>query len=120
MLKNHFSDMTTVAELNGKRHDPLPETESWIYLVQYYSGNEAWECFTTNHMLFYSQHYSYRIVHQSMGRIDRMTTTYEDLFYHFLISDSELDRGISRAYATKKRFNEKNLTFYKTQKQQRL
>mgnify|MGYP001206385677 CR=1 FL=1 len=120
LLKNHFSDMTTVAELNGKRHDPLPETESWIYLVQYYSGNEAWECFTTNHMLFYSQHYSYRIVHQSMGRIDRMTTTYEDLFYHFLISDSELDRGISRAYATKKRFNEKNLTFYKTQKQQRL
>lgn len=120
LLKNHFSYVTTVAELNGKRHDPLPETDSWIYLVQYYSGNEAWECFTTNHMLFYSQHYSYRVVHQSMGRIDRMTTTYKDLFYHFLISDSELDRGISRAYTTKKRFNEKNLTFYKAQKQQLL
>ena len=110
-IKEHFSGKTKVSEYNGHKHDPVPETKKWMYLVQYNSGNEAWECFTTNHMAFYSLNYSYRITTQAMGRIDRLTTTFDDLYYYRFVSESSVDKGILEAYGNKKTFNEKGIKF---------
>ena len=99
----------TYAEHNGFRHQEIPSTDSWVYLVQYASGSEGWECFDTNHMLFYSLNYSYRTIEQSMGRINRKNTKFTDLYYYFLVSKSPIDRAVSEAYTKKKRFNQKTL-----------
>lgn len=109
ILKQDFAELTTVAEYNGKKHEDVPETESWVYLVQYTSGNEAWECFTTNHMAFYSMNYSYRVTIQSMGRINRLNTPFDQLFYYRLMSESYLDKMILKAFNNKKKFNIRNL-----------
>jgi hypothetical protein len=103
---------TTVAQLNGYRHDELPSTNDWVYLVQYMSGNEAWECFSTNHMAFYSLNYSYRISTQAMGRIDRLTTPYNNLYYYRLLSRSFVDNLIVKAYKSKKNFNQNTLKVF--------
>lgn len=108
-LISAFSGVCDVAQHNGHSHDQIPETDSWVYLVQYMSGNEAWECFETNHMLFFSQNYSYRILRQAMGRINRLTTTYEELYYYHLVSTHKLDVAISKALESKKDFNENDL-----------
>lgn len=108
LLRDLFSD-TIVAEHNGHKHDPLPEGDRWVYLVQYLSGNEAWECFTTNRMLFFSLNYSHRITKQAKGRIDRNNTTFSDLHYYILLSKSQLDLAILRAQKQKRKFNEKEL-----------
>jgi hypothetical protein len=110
MIKEAF-DPKLVFEYNGDVHDPLPKTREWLYLVQYLSGSEAWECFTTNHMVFYSLNYSYRITKQAMGRINRMTTPYVDLYYYRFISKSSVDRAIIQAFNNKKRFNDRGLRF---------
>lgn len=105
LMKFWFKDKTFVAEYNGFRHDPLPEGDDWLYIVQYHSGSEAWECFTTNHMAFYSLNYSYRQMHQSRGRIDRHNTHYVDLYYYELVSDSYVDLSIQEAFNKKQDFN---------------
>lgn len=110
-LKKKFTGITTVAEYNGHKHESLPTGLSWVYLVQYTSGNEAWECFTTQHMLFYSANYSYRVTTQAMGRINRMTTTFEKLYYYKLVSKSRIDQGVMNAFANGKDFNERTLTY---------
>ena len=96
-----------VKEWNGQKHDSLPEGDSWVYLVQYTAGNEGWECTTTDTELFFSLNYSYKISHQSRGRIDRMNTPYVDLNYYTLRSISGIDTAIQKSLATKKQFNEK-------------
>jgi hypothetical protein len=109
-LKEAFNGLDiVVAEHNGHRHDPLPTGDNWVYLVQYMSGNEAWECHTTNYMVFFSLNYSYRITVQSMGRINRLNTPYEDLYYFRLVSDHKLDKSIDSALSKKKNFNIKSL-----------
>lgn len=92
-------------EWNGKKHEDIPDSDTWIYLVQYTAGAEGWNCTTTCDMLFYSLNYSYKIKEQSEGRIDRMNTPYIDLNYYYLISKSKLDKGIQQSLDKKKRFN---------------
>jgi hypothetical protein len=96
-----------IAEWNGQKHQEIPDTEKWIYLVQYTAGSEGWNCTTTDTMVFYSLPYSWKVFHQSKGRIDRLNTKYVDLFYYILRSGSPIDRAIWKTLMTKKSFNEK-------------
>ena len=102
-----YENGATVAEWNGHVHQPIPDTESWIYLVQYTAGCEGWNCTKTNCIVFYSQNYSYKVLAQAAGRIDRLNTPYKDLYYYHLKTRSGIDLAISKAIKDKKQFNER-------------
>ena len=107
ILKNlYYGDGVEVAEYNGHRHDPLPEGDRWIYLVNYSAGNAGWNCITTDTVIFFSQNYSYKVMKQASGRIDRLNTPYKNLYYYHLKSRSGIDLAISKALSNKKKFNE--------------
>ena len=98
---------TIVAEYNGHKHDKLPSSSRWVYLVQYTAGAEGWNCTTTDTIIFYSQNYSYRILKQSSGRIDRMNTPFSDLYYYHLRSRAPIDLAIYDCLKRKKSFQER-------------
>lgn len=91
---------------NGHAHEEIPNKDKWLYLVQYTSGAEGWNCITTNTMMFYSLNYSYKIMEQSEGRIDRLNTKYSDLEYYYLTTKSGIEKDVYKAIKTKKKFNE--------------
>lgn len=92
-------------EWNGHKHELIPKSKEWIYLVQYTAGAEGWNCIDTNAIIFYSQNYSYKIMVQSAGRIDRLNTPFKDLYYYHIRSKAPIDLAIARAIQTKKNFN---------------
>lgn len=107
LLNLGYAEGTQIAEWTGHKHEPIPESEKWVYLVNYASGAEGFCCISTNVIIFYSQTYSYKTLLQAAGRVDRLNTKFIDLYYYHLKSRSGIDLAISKALKEKKVFNER-------------
>jgi hypothetical protein len=106
LLNIGYEEDTEVAEWSGHAHQPIPTGDKWVYLVQYVAGCEGWNTVTTDTIIFYSQNYSYKVLTQAAGRIDRLNTKFIDLYYYHLKSRSGIDLAITKAIKEKRVFNE--------------
>lgn len=105
-----LKEWVEVAEWNGHIKQKVPPADQkWVYLVQYQSGAEGWNCTSTDAMILYSLTYSYKNHVQSMGRIDRLDTKFSDLYYYVLTTSAPIDRMILGALRSKKTFNERKV-----------
>lgn len=110
LLKEHLSKefpFIPIREWNGHKHEEIYYGPEWFYLVQYNAGCEGWNCIKSNQMIFFSQNYSYKMMKQAAGRIDRINTQYQQLYYYYLRSSAPIDMAIKRAFKNKKDFNER-------------
>jgi superfamily II DNA or RNA helicase len=106
-LRTLGGDGISIAEWNGHRHEEIPNTDRWVYLVQYVAGAEGWNCIATDAVCFYSLTYSYKNFMQAQGRIDRLNTSFLKLFYYVLLSKSQIDQAVSKTLDGKQLFNER-------------
>lgn len=102
----YYGPDVDVAEWNGHAHMPVPVSDRWVYLVQYTAGCEGWNCVKTDTIVFYSQNYSYKVMAQAAGRIDRLNSPFGILYYYHLKTRSGIDLAISKALSEKRKFNE--------------
>lgn len=110
LLNLYYGEDVEIAEWSGHAHQPVPEGDRWVYICQYTSACEGWNCITTDTIVFFSQNYSYKVLQQAIGRIDRLNTPYTDLYYYHIRSRSGIDLAIHKALKTKKKFNERKFT----------
>lgn len=106
-LLRTLADEVPLAEWNGHKHQEIPKTDKWVFLVQYVAGAEGWNCIETDAMVFYSLTNSYKNFHQAQGRIDRMNTKFIELFYYIFVSNSSIDKANRKNLAEKRDFNER-------------
>ena len=108
MISNHDGNSKAfeVAEWSEHANNPVPKTKRKVYMMQYTAGCEGWNSIKTDTIIFYSQNYSYKVVTQAAGRIDRLNTPFKDLYYYHLKSRSGIDLAISKALQEKKKFYE--------------
>ena len=111
ILRTLKDEKICVLEWNGHKKDELPvgPEYDWVYLVQYVSGAEGWNCTDTNAMVLYSLPASYKNFMQAQGRIDRLNREDgdNDLYYYILTSSSITDKAVKASLQGKKNFNER-------------
>lgn len=105
-LRSLSESSACVREWNGHKHEEIPDTDQWVYLVQYVAGAEGWNCTSTDAMVLYSLPYSYKIWEQAFGRIDRLDTLFSRLFYYVFLSNSTIDRAVKKKLDAKENFSQ--------------